>query len=140
MLQADQKLRKEERLKSRKSISQLFETGQVTHHHPFKVLFNLKEPEESEYPAQIAISVSKKNFKRAVDRNHIKRKIRESYRRNKHLLYDGLEKNDQNVNFFVIYTAKSDLDYVTIEKAMISLLSKMIYKLNPKNSSISDKH
>jgi ribonuclease P protein component len=129
MLQADQKLRKEERLKSRKSISELFESGQIVYQHPFKVLYKINLVEKDEYPARIAISVSKKNFKNAVDRNYIKRKLRESYRRNKHLLYNKLEEFDQNMNFFVIYNAKKDMDFVLINEAMITLLTKLITKL-----------
>lgn len=129
MLKADQKLGKEERLKSRKVIRELFEKGQIIHHHPFKVLFKLNTAEKLNFPAQIAVSVAKKNFKLAVTRNYIKRKIRESYRRNKHLLYTDLEKFDQNVYFFVIYTAKKDMDYASINESMILLLKKMSDKL-----------
>lgn len=129
MLKADQKLRKEERLKSRKVINELFENGQIIHHHPFKVIFKLNTAEKLKFPAQIAISASKKNFKLAVTRNYIKRKIRESYRRNKHLLYNDLEKFDQNVYFFVIYVAKKDLHYSSINESMILLLKKMTDKL-----------
>jgi ribonuclease P protein component len=129
MLKADQKLRKEERLKSRKAISELFENGQIIHHHLFKVLFKVTAAEKLKFPAQIAISVPKKNFKLAVTRNYIKRKIRESYRRNKHLLYTDLENFDQNINFFVIYIAKKDTDYASINESMILLLQKMSDKL-----------
>lgn len=129
MLKVDQKLSKEERLKSRKIINELFEKAQIIHHHPFKVLFKLNTEEKLKFPAQIAISVSKKNFKLAVTRNYIKRKIREAYRRNKHLLYNDLEKFDQNVYFFVIYVVKKDLNYSSINESMILLLKKMSDKL-----------
>ena len=130
MLHAEQKLSKEERLKSRKRISELFEDGQVVYGHPFKALFKLKNKEEQKFPVQIAISVSKKNFKFAVNRNQIKRKVRESYRRNKHLLYKNLEKSDQNLTIFVIYTAKNDLEFATIEEFMILFLKKLVNKLH----------
>ena len=120
---------KEERLKSRKIINELFDRGKIIHHYPFKVLYQAKTKEKEEkYLAQIAISVSKKNFKHAVDRNYIKRKIREAYRISKHELYNNLSEGDQKLHFFVIYTAKDDLDFSLIEQEMKSLIKKINHK------------
>jgi ribonuclease P protein component len=113
---------KEERLKSRKIIQELFEKGKIIHHYPFKILYAYKSTGESKFPAKIAISVSKKNFKRAVDRNRIKRKVREAYRLNKHALYSEISTSDQKVCFFVIYTAKKELEYAVIEKEIKHLI------------------
>jgi len=74
--------RKEERLNKEIWIQELFTKGSSFHLYPFKVLF-LPHP-DPQYPvSQVLISVSKRNFKRAVDRNLIKRRIREAYRLNK---------------------------------------------------------
>lgn len=124
-----QTFKKEERLKSRKIIKNLFESGKIIHQYPFKVLYFIEKNKENKYPAQIAISVSKRNFKRAVDRNSIKRKIRESYRRNKQVLYNELIKSDQNLYFFVIYTAKNDIDYSELDKSVKFLIKKISDKL-----------
>ena len=121
---------KDERLKSRKLINDLFDSGKIIHHHPFKVLYQITKNENDNFPAKIAISVSKKNFKRAVDRNIIKRKIKETYRQNKQLLYDELDKIDQKLYFFVIYTARHDLDYFTLDIEMKHLIQKINDKLN----------
>ncbi|PLX13926.1 MAG: ribonuclease P protein component [Marinilabiliales bacterium] len=110
--------KKEERLKSRKIISELFESGNIIHSYPFKVLFKYSNTENFINPAQFATSVSKKNYKKAVDRNRIKRKIREAYRLNKHLLYEILNQNNQKLYLFVIYTAGQDLDYEIIERGL----------------------
>lgn len=124
-------LGKNERLKSRTLINQLFEKGEIIHHYPFKVLYQItNKKDEFKFPAQIAVSVSKRSFKKAVDRNHIKRKMREAYRLNKLQLYNVLHGNDQNLYFFVIYTAKSNLAYQNIEEEMKNLLQKIISKLN----------
>ena len=124
-----QTFKKEERLKSKNLIDFLFKQGKIIHHYPYKVLYQFSNDVDFQYPAQMAISVSKRNFKKAVSRNYIKRKIREAYRKNKSDLYLSLINNDQKLYFFVIYTAKSDLDYSEIEKSM-QLLLKKLNKLN----------
>ncbi|MCD4835220.1 MAG: ribonuclease P protein component [Bacteroidales bacterium] len=121
---------KEERLKSRKLINNLFDCGKIIHHHPFKVLYQVTKNENNNFPAKIAISVSKKNFKRAVDRNYIKRKIKETYRQNKQSLYKELDKINRKLYFFVIYTAKHDIDYLTLNSEMKLLIQKLNDKLN----------
>ncbi len=120
---------KDERLKSRKIIHELFESGKILHNYPFKVLYAYRLSHESKFPAQIAVSVSKKNFKRAVDRNYIKRKIREAYRTNKHDLYSILTDRNQILYLFVIYTAKKDLAYSVIEQEIRSLISTLKQKV-----------
>src|SRR5258705_10665449 len=93
--------KKEERLSRKKLIDELFKSGSSFYLAPFKIIFlknkegiisNLLGSGENRFPAQVLISVSTKNFKRSVDRNKIKRLIREAYRMNKHVLYDSLKK------------------------------------------------
>lgn len=131
---ARQKFNKEERLKSKKQIDQLFKGGEIIHHYPFKMLYKSSVETDFSYSAQIAISVSKRNFKKAVSRNYIKRKIREAYRKNKFALYDNLATIDQKVYFFVIYTAKTDIPFNEIEKSMQLLLQKMFKEIKAKNN------
>jgi len=77
--------RKEERLSREKLIQELFDKGSSFYLFPFKV-FVMPNPDQA-YPVhQVMISVSKRNFKRAADRNLLKRRIREAYRLNKVLL------------------------------------------------------
>jgi ribonuclease P protein component len=118
-----------ERLKSRKQIASLFETGKIIHAYPYKGLYKISL-QENEFPAQFAVSVSKKNFKRAVDRNRIKRKIRETYRLQKQELYQVLNEFDQNIVLFVIYTAKQEVEFQTIQKGMQMLIRKLTEELN----------
>ncbi len=129
MLSEKKIFKKEERLKSRKLIESLFADGRVINHLPFKLIYKTGELNNSDSISKIAVSVSKRNFKRAVDRNNIKRKLRESFRKNKFSLYKSLQQNNQNVYFIVIYIAKEDISYQDIEKEMKLLLNKLIKKL-----------
>ena len=101
----------------------------MINHFPLKLIFDISENKEFEYPAKIAVSVSKRNYKRAIDRNRIKRKLREAYRKNKQPLHDYLAKTNQNVYFIVIYIAKEDIQYHVIENEMKFLLEKLIKQI-----------
>ena len=77
--------RKEERLSSRKIIQELFDKGSSFYLHPFKIIYR-KHPVQDETHSQVLITVPSKNFRKAVDRNKIKRRVREGYRLNKEKL------------------------------------------------------
>ena len=80
-------------------------------------------------PAQLGISVPKRSFAKAVDRNTLKRRIREAYRKNKHLLYEVLQKKNLRIDLMMIYTAKEPLPYQEIEKKMIVSLQKLMQQV-----------
>jgi ribonuclease P protein component len=125
--------RKEERLCSKKVIAELFENGETIMVYPFKVLF-MKHPKEQKSPVQAAFTVGKRNFKLAVHRTEIKRKIREAYRLNKHILYDEIKKD--NLVVFFIYIGKEIHDFRQVENAMkkgIKRIIKEISKVNTQN-------
>lgn len=115
---------KHERLHSKYLIDQLFREGKTFFNFPFKVVYLNVENKELNSNA-VLISVSKRNFKNATDRNKIKRLFREAYRLNKHLLIP-LENNEKpywNVAF--IYTAKSILSFKEIERKIILILQSI---------------
>jgi ribonuclease P protein component len=134
--------RKDEILRRKKLIDRLFAEGFSFFTYPFKI-FWLATPVESEHPAQILITVSKRTFKHATDRNRIKRQIREAYRHHKHHLYQCLEKLDAPVVIAFIYTANTPLTSPEIETkikaAMKRLSGEIEKKLNNPSSSLSDK-
>jgi ribonuclease P protein component len=129
MLSEKNTFKKEECLKSRKLIESLFTDGTVINHFPFKLIYKIGEFDDSGINSKIAVSVSKRNFKRAVDRNYIKRKLRESFRKNKSSLYESLQKTNQKAYFIVIYIAKDDIPYQDIEKEMKLLLDKFVKRI-----------
>ncbi|MBI5217944.1 MAG: ribonuclease P protein component [Bacteroidia bacterium] len=116
---------KNERLCSKKIIEELFSRGRYHVVPPLKIVW-IKTELHTESPIQIVISVSKRNFKKAVDRNYIKRLIREAYRKNKHILYDYLIENDTCIAIGLIYSERELADYFEIEKKLVLLLHKLI--------------
>jgi ribonuclease P protein component len=116
---------KSERLCSRKTLSMLFETGNIFHNSLFKVVWDkVLHPDHG--PAQVAFSVSKRGFRLAVTRNLIKRRMREAYRKNKSPLYSYLLTQNIQIVFIVIIKGNSVPDYLTIEKSMRDIINKLI--------------
>jgi ribonuclease P protein component len=109
-----------EKLKSKTSIDLLFSEGNSVSKFPLRLVY--VENKEANAPLlKIGVSVSKKYFKRAVDRNYFKRVLRETYRLNKHLLIDSLEK-PYAIMFF--YQTKEHLTFQEIEEKTIQLFQK----------------
>ncbi len=121
--------KKEERLCNKIAIESLFKKGKTSFYYPFSIKWLLNQS-ISKSPAQILIVVSKRNFKKAVDRNRIKRLIREAYRKNKHILYQMLKAKNINVSFAFIYTEKEILNYKSIEDKIILTLQRLIKEIN----------
>jgi len=97
-------LGKNERLKSRKQIDQLFKEGKHFAVNPFRVYFFINRSSTTENRIKFGVGVSNKNFKRAVDRNRIKRLTREAWRLEKNELEEKLKSGNQQLNVFFIYT------------------------------------
>lgn len=129
--------KKEERLCSKKAISELFAKGNSSFHFPFRVLW-LKNNEAIASSIQLAISVPKKNFKKAYQRNRIKRLIKEAWRLNKHKLYEKLEPASLNYVIMIIYVHTETPDYKLVLKQTGELISKLLLILpsDSKNEKI----
>ena len=126
-----------ERLCSKKDIAELFERGNSFYSFPFQIVW-LESSADMTFPARIAVSVSKKLFKRSVKRNLIKRRIKEVYRKKKHTLYSYLEKENLRINFMIIFKGETITDYAETEKSLIKTLEKLITELEKmKNRNIN---
>ena len=124
---------KEERLRSRKAISDLFDNGQAFAVYPFRVFWKVST-EEIPSPAQVAVSASKKTFKKAVDRNRIKRLIREAWRHQKHTLYEHLEQNNLQIVLMLVYTPGEMPGQDTITQKVGEVVSKLLLILPAKSN------
>lgn len=125
---------KSERLCSRKMIEALFTGGKVFFLHPFRVIW-IERADDEPVPVKVIFAVSKRNFKKAVERNHIKRMMREAYRINKSTLYESLSDNSIKIAVMIQYTGKEMLSHPHSENKMQSLLDKLDRKASEKEVS-----
>lgn len=114
---------KAEKLKKKKYIDLLFRSGRSISEYPIRLVY-LELDHDSETPVQAGVSVSKRNFKKAVERNRIKRLLREVYRTNKHIVYESV--HTKKYLFMFIYVGKKEEDYKMLDKKMKKLLKKFV--------------
>lgn len=120
--------KKEERLCSQIIIGKLFTEGESFLSYPLKVVM-LKTTLDCKFPVQSSFSVSKRNFKKAVDRNLIKRRMRESFRLNKADFYDQINSSNQQLAVMFVFIGKEILSYSDIEKGTKGAFRKILKKL-----------
>ena len=122
---------KEERLCSKKLFDKLFSNGTSFFVYPLKVIYVVTD-HSGFSPVQSAFAVSRKIFRKAVVRNLLKRRMREAYRLNKHLLYQSI--GDQKLVMIFIYTGRETVGFIQIEKALkraLNMISDNLSKFIP---------
>lgn len=117
----DFKYPEKEKLKSQKIIDSLFSGGKSVSKYPLRLVYTAIP--NSDEKLKLGVSVSKKHFKHAIDRNYFKRVLRECYRLNKHLIHDNLDKPHA---IMIFYQTKERLTYKDINEKTIQLFEKWI--------------
>ena len=118
-------LGKDEKLKSRKLIEHLFAEGKRVKSFPLQLIY-LQISHDSEFPVKVGFSVPKKVVKLAVDRNRIKRMMREAYRLNKYLISENIK---EPYIFMFIYTAKEEPKYADLVEILKKVFVKFLSKI-----------
>lgn len=117
-----------EHLKSKRVIEQVYANGASVTTYPLRAIFIEQPAEEQEPTAAILINVSKKRFRHAVDRNLVKRRIREAYRTSKHPFIEALENKGKKMAVAIIYVDNKHNSTAFIRKKMGKLLESILTK------------
>ena len=120
--------REKERLKKKKLIDQLFTSGMSFFSYPFKVVWLLTESDHP-YPVRVLISVSRRTMKRAVDRNRVKRQVREVYRHQKDKIYAFLEEKKQHALLGIIFTGNELLTHEQTSEKINQVMARLLKEM-----------
>ncbi len=124
---------KNEKLKSRKAIESLFSKGNRRKEYPVSAIFQLVENDD--VPVKVGFSVPKRLIRKANQRNLIKRRMRESYRLNKHNLQPLIENNKQ-LQIMFVYMDSELTNYNIIESKLVLLLHKIAEFVEKEHSRV----
>ena len=120
-------LGRKEILKKRKDIETLIHSGNRLSKGGVLLIWTPAENEQ-EFPVKTLFSVPRRRFKRAVDRNLLKRRMREVFRKNKTELYSLFNRNNKGINLMFIYQMQEIQDYKEIENKIVLLLNELLSK------------
>lgn len=108
----------------------LFGKGMSFSAYPIKMMF-IETQEVLLFPAQAMFVVPKRNFKKAHDRNLLKRRMREAYRLNKNILYDELRLKNKKINLAFIFTGKKEESFNDIQSSVLKQMNVVLKRLTP---------
>lgn len=128
----DNTFKKSERLNSQLIIDKLFAGGNASMAaFPLRAVFmKLEKTDEHMPPVSILISVPKKRFKHAVDRNRMKRLVRENYRTNKHQLWKELEGKDYRMIIAFVCITDTLPSFKLVKKSVTKILTRITEQVN----------
>jgi len=121
------RLGKSDRLKRRKVIEDIFSSGQAVRAFPIQLIWTTAERQGTGH-IQAGFTAPRRKFKRAVDRNLIKRRMREAYRLNKCLIPTGIVSENEQIVVMCIYMSGDILAFDSIQKGMIKALKRLADK------------
>lgn len=119
---------KEEHLCGKTTVDELYKVGESLFLYPFRIVYQ-KVAKES-VPVQCLVNAPKRKFKHAVDRNRLKRLMREAYRKNKHALFDKMEDESATMRIAFSYVSDKIETQSFVEKRMIQALDKITKSVN----------
>ena len=129
-MSAKQTLCKEERLKSSLGIQDLLKNGHTVSGAPLKIFWAFSDESQQKYPVRMAVLVPRRKFKRAVDRNLMKRRIREAYRLHKTIVNKPLIEKDLKISLIILLLSDEFIPFDRLEAAIQELLLKLAKKLS----------
>jgi ribonuclease P protein component len=116
--------KKEERLTGDKRIENLFIRGKSFVAYPLRIVYLEKVTQNPEV-LEVLVSIPKKRIKSAVNRNRMKRLIRESFRMNKHILHNVLIGGNRHIEIAFVYVKDELSDFDSIERGMRKALNEI---------------
>ena len=119
---------KHERIKSRIVLDEVYKNGELIKHFPYRLKY-LSYKFEDEAKVKIVVSIPKRNVKKAVDRNRLRRQIKEAYRLNKSDLVTHFKEKEGGLALFLIYSGKENQPYDFLEKNLKVVLQQLIKKV-----------
>jgi len=123
-------LGRKERLKSRKQLDLLFAKGLNFRHHPLRLYYISTAAKTDEVILQAGVGAPTRAFKKAVDRNRIKRQLRECYRTQKELLQKYCDQNQTSLALFILYTGREIPETAVLKEKLSQALKKLIQHLD----------
>ncbi len=119
-------LGKSERLKSRKAIDLLFAEGKRVHLEGFRVLYRFEPVDHAAFSVKLGVAAPARTFKRAVDRNRVKRLLREAFRLQRPGFQELLKARSGTLDLFILYTGKQVPDFATVSEKTAVILEKLV--------------
>lgn len=120
---------KKEHLTGETRIKKLLSEGDSFVVYPLRIVFTKRLAVQKEANVRVLFSVPKKRFKHAVDRNKIKRQLRESYRKNKSTLFENINNNNKALDIAVLYISNDFYRFESLNKKTREALTKITNKL-----------
>jgi len=130
----DFRLTRDERLSGRKRIEYLYAKGKSFSQVPFRITWIIHEEAGEKFPVRVLFSAPKKKFKKAVTRNRLKRLMREAYRKNKHILYQGLISEKKQIRLSLVFTGDAGIGYAETESKIILTLQRLLTEIKQHSS------